>query len=278
MSAVVSQLPGFVGRLDQGGHQVVLGLSASRFDEPGEVVGEARRGLFTLSLDLWRNARHIPTPGEVVEPAVEHRQVFSGNAQDLADHRGGERIREVTHEVDPAQLGRAIEQLVDHLLHQAPVARDGARGEVPGDHPANAGVILGSHVEEQPAHHVVEGPSTGARVEDLGIPRIADQRPVGEHLERVGETREHPRGSAVEGRGAVARLELSQTMQIGVELPAPLGVEDDLEGALRIRQARRVGRQRGLGRGLGRRHPSKLRGASKNSQALGWHSGSCPVE
>ena len=105
---------------------------------------------------------------------------------------------------------------------------------MPREQIANAVVIGRLDVQQESSDHVVELLAARARVEDLGISRVADEGLVGEHGKRIGERRDQPGGSAVKCLASMDGLELAQPVEIRVELAATTRIQDDLDDLGRV--------------------------------------------
>ncbi len=173
---------GHAAQFARGEPVAVLGGGAHEITQ--QVAGRARA---PLVLDQLGEVRGKPCEGVVLGlraarchrlrgHAAELRAVQLGHAQQLADHRDRQRVREGVHQVGPAARQHRVEQFVGDLLDPRLQFLHAARGEGARDQRAQPGVLgrVGDQqvLADEPFVEELQADPGGV----LGQARVAERR------------------------------------------------------------------------------------------------------
>jgi hypothetical protein len=167
-------------RLDQRGHEVVLGPGTALRDERLDVGADAeetRGDLVQVGADLERQ-----DPGERVRPPAEQLVVLPRHAEELADQLDRVVVGELGHELARPARHEAIGQLLGERAHRRPEPLDRARREGAAHEPPEPRMRGPVDREERQRDRLVDGPFDEA-LEPDEIEERASQAGVRDQLE-----------------------------------------------------------------------------------------------
>ena len=180
---------------DQRRDQVLPRRGPALLDELGEVTAQPAAGLHALIEGL----RHLTGDGgERVEPLgqqgrgpAELRLVLDRDAEQPADDRNRQWMREVGHDVEAVPLGDLVEQTVDQRADLALERLDPLRGEGLLRELAQPGVVgrieeEETRLPERPRVH----PLGDRALRDGGLQPVTGRRRMPKHLAAIAERRE----------------------------------------------------------------------------------------
>jgi hypothetical protein len=148
---------GLIADRQQVAEQVAAGIGTSL----GSQVGEIREQLDCRGIDARQGFEvvHLKDPGQVPGQRPETRAINVWYPDQLADHRHGQEVSEILHELDGGPVGAAVghrvKQVVRHRLDRRTHAHDAPGGESLREQAPDPRVPRGVEVQD-PVHALEE--------------------------------------------------------------------------------------------------------------------------
>ena len=228
-----------LARHEEGRHEIVGRGVPAAGDDTLEVVphlgNRARRPLVLVGCP----ERAPDEARQLVRPRLELLVILGRNAQEVSDHRHGQRIREVPDQVHLPGRGRAVQQELHDLRDPRAPRLDRARGERAPQRVAESRVhrrIREHDPEPDVTQERLDGLAGGGRLpgqegrDPIGRePRIREARPD------VRVARQHP---AAQDPAPVNRVLLAEAAERGIRIRHDVGPSRVVRDQLRIRSPR----------------------------------------